>query len=117
MYGSRSSASIGYYNDHFGRDFTYREASLVEVIDIVIVDSVFRDYVPYEGKPRAIRVRIFVEDSLIVDSSIETRLELRSSSYEVYSPVRSNAWRVAFAEESIRHFSNTTYPRRKRTRI
>ena len=47
LYGSRSSASIGGCNDHFGRDFAHCEAGLVEVIDIIIVDSVFRDYVSY----------------------------------------------------------------------
>jgi len=82
LYGSRLSTSIGGRNDGFGRDFAHREASLVEVVDIVIVDPVFRNYVPYEGKPRVIRVWIFAEDSLIVDSSIKTRSELRSSSYE-----------------------------------
>ena len=34
LYGFRSSASIGGYNDYFGRDFTYYEASLVKVIDV-----------------------------------------------------------------------------------
>ena len=117
LYGSRPSASIGGCNDCFCRDFAHCKPGLVEVVNIVIVDSVFRDYVPYEGKPRAIRVWIFVEDSLIVDSSIKTRSELGSSSYEVRSPVGSNAWRVAVAEQSIRHFSNTTEARWKRTRI
>ena len=48
--------SIGGRNDSFGRDLAHREARLVEVIDIVIVDSVFRDYVSYEGKLRVIYV-------------------------------------------------------------
>ena len=82
LYGSRPSVSIGGCNDCFCRDFAHREPSLVEVVDVVIVDPVFRDYIPYERKPRAIRVWIFAEDSLIVDSSIKTRTELRSSLYE-----------------------------------
>ena len=117
LYGSRPSASIGGCNDSLGGDLTHREACLIEVVDVVIVDTVFRDYVPYERKPRAIRVWIFAEDSLVVDSSIKTRSELGSSSYEVCSPVLSDARRVAFGKESIRHFSNTTKARWKRSRI
>jgi hypothetical protein len=117
LYSSWPPASVGGCNDSFSGDLAHREARFVEVIDIVIVDPLFRNYVSYERKPRAIRVRIFAEDRLVVDSSIKTRTELRSSSYEVCGPVYSDAWRVAFTQESIRHFSNTTYLRRKRSRI
>jgi hypothetical protein len=70
-------------NNHFRGHLAHRKPSLIKVIDIGIVYPVLRNYVSYEGKPRAIRVWIFAKDSLIVDSSIKTRLELRSSSYEV----------------------------------
>ena len=76
LYSSRPSASIGGCNNCFCRDFTHCKPGLVKVVDIIIMDSVFHNYILYKGKPRAIRVRIFTEDSLIVDSSIKTRAEL-----------------------------------------
>ena len=48
--------SIRGYNNSFGRDFTYRKSNLIEIIDIVIIDPVFRNYILYEGELRIIRV-------------------------------------------------------------
>ena len=50
LYSSRASILIRGYNDYFFRDFTYRKPSLVEIINIIIIDPIFRNYIPYERK-------------------------------------------------------------------
>ena len=38
------------HNNYFSKNFAHREIYLVEIIDVVIVDPVFRDYILYKQK-------------------------------------------------------------------
>ena len=38
------------YNNHYGWDNTYLKLSLVEVIDICLLDTIPRNYIPYKRK-------------------------------------------------------------------
>ena len=74
LYEFTSSTSIGTCNYYRGVDNAYYKARLVKVVEVVIKDAVFGPYIPYEGKPLANKLRIFVEGPLKVVHAIKTRL-------------------------------------------
>ena len=55
-----SSASIGARNYHGGIDKAYYKAGLVEVIEIVVLDTVLSPHILYQPKPRAYKFGIFI---------------------------------------------------------
>jgi len=61
---------------HTGEDDAHHKPSLVEVIDIVVYDTVLSLDVPYEGKPLANDLRILALSPLVVVPTCPTRPEL-----------------------------------------
>ena len=78
-------------------DNAHHEASLVEVIDIVIQDPVFGLHIPYEVKPLPNSLLIFAFSSLVVVFAAITCTELWLAPDEVGGPVYPHGWRVAYA--------------------
>ena len=102
---TRPSTSLGARHDLYTRKYTHLEPSLVEVIDIPLLDRVFVDYVTYEPKPRVYHVGIFALGSLVIDSASETRRNLGISLYKTVCPSGSDARRAACGPKAIGHFS------------
>lgn len=97
------SAPIGAGYDYRGRDLAYHEAGLVEVIDILVLDTVFRLQI-YEKRELARDLfRVFAEGPLVVVCTRKTRPELWLSLNEVPSLTRPDAWRVTRRDEDIRY--------------
>ena len=85
-------------NHHAREDDAHHEPSLVEVIDIVVHDTVLGLDVPYEGKPLANDLRIFILGPLVVVSTRITRSEPWLAFDESMCPELTDRGRVAFAE-------------------
>lgn len=108
LYSSWSSASVGRSNNHFRQYSAHYKTSLVEVVNIFLSNPIKGYCLLYELKPLLICIRIFAKDTLVIDSSVETRTKGRLSSYEVRSPIDADRGRVAYAQQRIRHIFNTT---------
>jgi len=83
--------------DHYaGEDDAHYKPSLVEVIDIVVHDTVLSLDVPYEGKPLANDLRILALSPLVVVPTCPTRPELWLAFNEVMCPELADRGRVAY---------------------
>ena len=102
---TKPSTSLEARHDLYTRKYTHLEPSLVEVVDIPLLDRVFIDYVTYKPKPRVYHVGIFVLGSLIIDSASERRRNLGISLYKTVYPSGSNARHTAYGPKVIGHFS------------
>jgi hypothetical protein len=69
--------------DLYTRMYTYLEPSLVEVVDVPLLDRVLVNHVSYKPKLRVYHVRIFVLGPLVIDSTSKTRRNLVIPVYEV----------------------------------
>ena len=50
---------IGGCDDYFSRDFAYHEVYLIKIVDIVIINLIFHDYILYKRKLCVIHIWIF----------------------------------------------------------
>src|SRR6516225_3577149 len=78
-------------HDLCARKYAHLEPSLVEIVDVPLLDLIFVDYIPYKPKPRVYHVGIFALGPLVIDSTSETRRNLRMSVHKVVCPSRSDA--------------------------
>jgi len=84
--------------DYYAReDNAHHEPSLVEVVDIVVHDTVLGLDVSYEGKPLANDLWILILSPLVVVSTRSTRTELWLAFNEVVSLELTDRGRVAYA--------------------
>ena len=67
------AVTVGARNDHRGRDLTHHEAGLVEVVDILILDTVLSLQVREKREPARDILRIFVKGPLVVVYTRKTR--------------------------------------------
>jgi hypothetical protein len=99
--------------DHSYRNNTHYKAGLVEVVDIRLINRVFRDYVFYKLKPAPNHLWIFVFGPLVIIFPLKTRPKLWSSSYKIPSPARSDAFAITRRDNSIYYIFHNTESRRK----
>jgi len=100
-------------NYHAREDNPHYEPSLVEVVDVVIHDTVLGLDVSYEGKPLANNLWILVLGPLVVVSTRITRMELWLAFDEVVCPAFADGGCVAFASEMVGYIFNAIQPGRK----
>jgi hypothetical protein len=77
--------------DLYTRKYAHLEPSLVEVVDVPLLDRVLINHVLYKPKPRVYHVGIFVLGPLVIDSTSKTRRNLVIPVYEVIRPSGSDA--------------------------
>jgi len=84
-------------NHHSRENDAHHEPSLIEVVDIVIHDTILGLDVSYEGKPFANDLWILALSPLVVVSTRITRSELWLAFDEVVCPELADRGRVAYA--------------------
>jgi len=85
-------------NYHARGDDAYYKPSLIEVVDIVVYDTILGPDVLYEGKPLANDPWILALSPLVVVPTRLTRTELWLAFDEVVSLELADRGRIAFAE-------------------
>ncbi len=58
------AVSINIYNHYTIIDDAHYKVSLIEVIEVAVLNAVFNAYIGYKPKPRVYKLWIFVEDPL-----------------------------------------------------
>ena len=58
------------YNNYPAYNNAHYKASLIKVVNILKLNTVFRDYIRYKLKPYAIRDWIFIKYLLVIDLAI-----------------------------------------------
>jgi hypothetical protein len=111
------SKSIGTCHYHKCADNTYHKASLVEVVEVAVIDAVLRPHVVHKLKPCANKLWIFAEGSLKAVCAIETRLEFWLSLDELLGPVFADVSAVASREKQIGHIFNASMSGHNSSRI
>ena len=84
-------APVDARHDYRGRDLAYYKAGLVEVIDILVLDAVFRFKIHEKREPARDLFRIFAEGPLVVVYARETRSKFWLSLYEARGPTGTDA--------------------------
>jgi hypothetical protein len=103
-----SSMSIGACHYHRYTDNAHHKPSLIEVVEVAVVDAVLGLHVVHKLKPCANKLWIFVEGSLKVICAIETHLELWLSLNKLLSLMLANASAVASRKKQIGYIFNTS---------
>ena len=98
LYAFRPISSFGRCNNLYCYSDVYYKAYLVEVIDIVLINTILSNYISYEVKPALDNYWILVLGSFIVKLSIKAYFELRSTSYKVTYLVLSNGTSITYRE-------------------
>jgi hypothetical protein len=98
------------YN-YSGGNNAYYKPSLVKVIDIRLLDRIFRNYILYKLELPSNYSWIFALSPLVIVFTLKTRIELWLSSHKIPSPVLSDASSVTRCENSIYYIFHNTKPR------
>ena len=114
---TRPAAAFGACHNLCGREYAYYKPSLVEIVDVPLLDRVLVNYISYEPKLRVYYVGIFAFGPLVIDSTLKTRCKLGVLCYEAIRLSGSDARRVAGCTKAISYFSNVREPGRKPSRV
>jgi len=112
-----SALSIGTHNDHATADNAHYKASLVEVVEVRVLDPILLPHVVHQPEPRVYKLGIFVEGPLLVVGTQQTLLELRATLYEAVCPLLAGRFRATRRKEEIGHIAHPSDPGRKPLRI
>lgn len=108
--GSRMSAGAGH--DHRRRDDSHHEPGFVEIVDVIVNDSVPCPRSLNQAKPLTNHLWIFAFIPPVIVFARKARPQLWSAPYEIRRPVLPDTRRVACRQHPVRHIFYTTQPRR-----
>lgn len=83
---TRSTTAFGACYDLYTRKYAHLEPSLIEIVNVPLLDGVLVNHVPYRPKPRAYHVGIFALDPVVIDSASEMRRKLWVPFHEAVRP-------------------------------
>ena len=112
-----STLLIGTCNDHTAADNAHYKASLVEVVEVRIVDCILRIHVVYQPKLRVYKLRIFIEGPLLVVGTRQTLLELRAALHKAVCLLLAGRFPITRHEKEIGHIAHPSDPGQKSLHI
>jgi hypothetical protein len=105
------------YNNYTSIDNSYYEICLIKIVEIFILNFIFRIYISYQLEPRVYKVIIFIESLLKVICMRKTHLELKMTLYKAIYPLLADVLRIIHYKKKVDYIFHYFNPGWKSLRI